>query len=638
MAAAYPAFSRQRAALSRRSIIWHPYQNVSAVQNTIRFSPLSPVERDTVAKILFHAVDAYPESPATRYKRDGRWTDLTYRQIEERVARLAARLEKLGIEPGERVGLLSENRPEWAIVDFACACSGIVDVPVYPTLPANQIAYMLRDSGARLVFAATREQVESVLSVRNEIPSLRWIVALEQEHAGGEVLSFRDLTEGAGGPETEVMVRTLREKGSARKPEDVFTIIYTSGTTGAPKGVVLTQYNLAYMAAATDQHGSLHVRNGETALSLLPLSHIFERGANYYYWDAGVTVAYAESIQKVAENLREVRPHAVISVPRLFEKIYNAVTAARGARGQIVRWAMRTGAAVVEERMRGREPGGLLGAQYRLADTLVFSKLRAQTGGRIKLFVSGGAPLSREVTQFFYAAGMPVYEGYGLTETSPVLTANRPGAVRFGSVGVPYPGVELRLGPNSEILARTPGLMQGYWNRPELTKDAIDPEGWFHTGDVGEFDESGALFITDRIKDLIVTAGGKNIAPQPIELHVTASPYVAQAVMIGDRRPYPVMLVAPDWDSLKDWAGANGIDISNRERAVQDARVQSFFEQEVGRRLEGFARFEAPKKLRLLAAEFNLEAGTLTPTLKVRRQVVEKLYRTLIEELYAGAG
>jgi long-chain acyl-CoA synthetase len=605
-----------------------------------RMIPLKTVERDTVTKIFFGAIDRLNRPDAMRYKQGGQWRTLSHKEIEQRVTRLAAALSAMGIERGDRVALLSENRPEWAISDYACLCLGATDAPLYPTLPSNQIAYILNDCSAKAILVSTRDQLEKIREIRSEVPSLEHVIVFDEGVSGEGVRSFSEVLE-QGRQEIESGNFTdLRERALAVDRDDLATLIYTSGTTGNPKGVMLTHYNLASNVASVQEHGILDtapepIRAGDIALSFLPLSHVFERMVDYFLWDLGVSIAYAESIEKVADNLQEVQPHIMVSVPRVFEKIYNKVLGATGIKAILVGWAKRVGEAAVDEKLAGRESSG--GFQLTLADKLVFSKLRERTGGRIKAFVSGGAPLSGDVAKFFFAASLPIYEGYGLTETSPVLTANKPGKTRLGTVGTMVPGVEVRIADSGEIIARGPNIMRGYWNNPEATAEVIDSEGWFHTGDVGEFDKDGFLRITDRIKNLIVTAGGKNLAPAPIENEASLSPYVAQVVMIGDRRPFPVLLVVPDFENLSAWAKEQGIDASDRKRLVTDSRVVELMEKETRGRLQNLARYEMPKKIAVVAEELTIESGMLTPTMKVKRRVVEDRYKDVIEGMYSGA-
>ena len=595
--------------------------------------PLKPVERDTVNKIFLGAVDRFDRAKALVSKSGGAWTPVSDRELLARVSATAAALSEAGVGPGDRVAILSENRPEWATADYAALGLGAIDVPIYATLPANQVAYILRDCAAKVVFAS-RDQLPKILEIRGELPGLQVVVALDDPGAASGVRRFTELVE-AG----ERAVRAgfdFRQRALAVTRDQVATLIYTSGTTGTPKGVMLTHYNLASNVAGILQHGFDQViRAGDVTLSFLPLSHVFERTVDYIYFDVGCTITYAESMDKVADNLLEVRPNLAVSVPRLFEKIYARVTGVTGIKQVLVRWAKRVGAAVAEARLAGREPGAATLLQYRIADRIVFSKLRERTGGALRLFVSGGAPLSAEIAKFFHAAGLPVYEGYGLTETSPVIAVNKPGAVRLGAVGPVIPGVEVAIGDGGEVLTRGPHVMKGYWNNPDATSEVIDAEGWFHTGDIGAL-EDGFLRITDRLKNLLVTAGGKNIAPQPMENLAALSPYVAQVVMIGDRRAFPSMIVVPDFEVVGPWAKGQGLDPADRAALCLDPRVVSLIQEDVVGRLDEFARYELPKKFLLLPDEFTIENGMLTPTLKVKRKIVEQRYGEEIEGLYEG--
>jgi long-chain acyl-CoA synthetase len=595
--------------------------------------PLQPFERDTINRIFFEAIDRFGPHEALRFKREGRWQSLTYREVELQVAHTAFLLMGCKLVPGDRVAILSENRPEWAVVDYAALALGLVVVPVYPTLPADQVAFILRDSGARAVFASSVAQLEKILPLRSQLPALERVFGFDRDTEGGGIQSLDRLLE-SGSEVFDNSSRALRKRALGLGPESLATIIYTSGTTGTPKGVILTHYNIAAMIAASRQHGSLPVRPGMVALSLLPLSHVLERAGDYYCWDNGVTIAYAESIPSVPANLLEVRPEVMIAVPRLFDKVYGKVMSTSGLKGVLVRWAARVGGATVDHRAAGRKPSVGLRLQYFLADLLVFSKIRRQLGGRLETMICGGAPLSPVVGRFFLGAGIPLYEGYGLTESSPVLAANGPNNWRLGTVGLPYPGVELRIGAEGEILARGPSVTQGYWNNPDATRAAIDAEGWLHTGDVGAFDDDGYLRITDRIKDLIVTTGGKKLAPQPIEGRTQLSPFVAQAIMVGDRRPFPAMLVVPDFERLRLWAAEHGILASDRTRLCREGPVMELLERETLGRLQDLAQFERPKKIAVLGEELTVEAGLLTPTFKVRRRLVEQHFREVIEALY----
>jgi long-chain acyl-CoA synthetase len=544
-------------------------------------------------------------------------------------------LRELGLRDGDRVAILSENRPEWAIADYACLAARCTDVPIYPTLPARQAEYILRDSGAAALLVSSAAQLEKVLAIRDRLPALRHLVAFDPAARGPGVLAFDELL--ACGRSALPRHPDWRAHALGASADDLATLIYTSGTTGDPKGVMLTHGNIA--SNVTTCVGLFDFGPGDECLSFLPLSHIFERMFGHYsMFHAGVLINYAGSIDTVAADMQELRPTMMASVPRLYEKIFarvlDSVRAAAAPRRRIFAWARAVGEAWVDRSLSGAPiPAGLT-LQRALADRLVFAKLRARTGGRIRFFISGGAPLAPDIARFFFAAGMPILEGYGLTETSPVMAVNRFGQTKLGTVGRPIPGVEIRIAPDGEIITRGPNVMHGYYGKPEATADAVDPDGWFHTGDIGLLDAEGYLRITDRKKDLIVTAGGKNIAPQPIENLAKSSKYVSNAVMLGDRRPFPIMLLVPNAEALKAWAARHGLPADDLERLVSVAQAQAKLEREVRRTLRDLAQFEMPKKFLFLSRDFTVEAGELTPTLKVRRRVVEERHRAAIEALY----
>jgi len=582
------------------------------VTSTISGPPLAPYAEQTVAALFLAAVDRHRELPALG--RATETTRLSYREVEARVAHVAAALTVLGVQAGDRVALLSENRPEWALVDYAALSIGAITVPIYPTLPARQVGEILVDCEPKVVFVS--DAVQS-----GKLPvGTRPIVAFDAPaDRDGPIAPFDALLDSTRAPTTDA-VASWRAGARSVRAEDLATLIYTSGTTGAPKGVMLTHGNLAAMVAGTRQHGSIGVVPGEVSLSILPLSHVFERAAAYYFFAHGVTIVYAESMQTVARDVLAVRPHHLVAVPRLFEKVHHAVTGARGPKGMIARRAAATAVPYVAALTRGRRPSLARRLAHALADRVVYRVLRERMGGRLRTFICGGAPLDAQVGAIFHAAGMPIYEGYGLTETSPVISANKPGAIRLGSAGVPYPGVTVRLGAEQEIQVLGPGVMRGYWGQPEASAAAFTADGWFRTGDVGTI-EQGVLLVIDRLKDLIVTAGGKNVAPQPLEQRVLASPYIAQAVLIGDRRPYLVMLLVPDEDAAPE--------------GEPDA-LPSQLAAEVATHLQDVARVERPKRVALVREAFTVENGMLTPTLKVRRRLVARAYASLLDELYAG--
>lgn len=592
----------------------------------------------TVNRLFFDAVERFDRADALLYKVNGVWESTSHRTVLQRVRHVALGLARLGIVAQDRVALLSENRPEWLIADYACLCSAIVDVPVYPTLPAEQIPYLLNDSGARAIFVSTADQARKVASVRADVPGLQWIIGFAATKDDGCDLTLADVEALGAQDDSPERSTTFKQAALEVGPDQLVTLIYTSGTTGNPKGVMLTQDNLHSNLQAT--RATMPVSTADTALSFLPLSHIFERTGDYFLFTNGVRIAYAESVDTVPVNMSEVKPSLMMSVPRLYEKIYarvldNALSSG-GLKTRIFFWAKGVGDRWATEKLAGHEPRGLLGVQYRIADKLVFSKLRERTGGNIRYFISGGAPLAPEIAKFFYSAGLIILEGYGLTETSPVISANNLTDYRLGSVGKPIAGVEVRIAKDGEILTRGPHVMRGYYNNEQATKDTITADGWFHTGDIGVI-EDGYLRITDRKKDIIVTAGGKNIAPQPIENMLKTNKYVSQAVMIGDKRKFPVVLIVPDWDQLEKWAAHKQIVWTSRAELMEMPTVQAKMEKEVKEQLKGLASFEMPKKVKLIEHDFSIERGELTPTLKVKRRVIDRTYKAQIDELYVGA-
>ena len=593
------------------------------------------IPRGNLAQLFLDAVDTYGKPDALKHKRAGAWHSVSHKQVYDDVKRAALGLEALGIGRGDRVVILSWNRPEWLVADFACVMSRAISVPLYPVLLAEQIEYMVANSEARAAFVSDEDQLEKIQQVRGVAPELKHIITfMESPPAGAGVISLRDLLrkgeERAGVPDDEYRSRAL-----AADPDDVLTILYTSGTTGQPKGVMLTHNNLYSNVKAVLRSFDINVR--DVSLSVLPLSHIFERMAGHYVmFDAGVTICYAEEFAVVAQNILEIRPTVMTMVPRGYEKIYARVreVAREGGKERILDWAIGVGGKHLERKISGKAVGPWLGLQYLIADRLVFAKLRKQVGGRIRFFVSGGAPLSAELARFFNGAGLKVLEGYGLTETSPVIAFNTPKEMKLGTVGKPIPGVEVGIAEDGEILTRGPHVMKGYYKNREETERVIEPDGWFHTGDIGELDEEGYLAITDRKKDLIVTAGGKNIAPQPIENRAKNHPLVSQAVMIGDRRRFAALLIEPDFDALEKWARERGLEFEDRESLCRNPDVVEQLEDQILGEMDDLARYERPKKIALIPKELTIEDGEITPTLKVKRRVIEEKFSDIIEGLY----
>ncbi len=590
----------------------------------------------TLNELFFGAMDRQALKPAVlRRKSTGRWEDISGAAVLERVQDVSLGLRDLGVSQGDRVAILSENRPEWAAADYACLALRTADVPVYPTLPAKQIEYMLRDSGAVAVFVSTKHQLAKILGLRASLPALKHVIVFDDPAAVEGTLPFVDVA--IRGRQARERFPDWRAEALAAEPGDVATIIYTSGTTGDPKGVMLTHGNIASNVVSSLK--VLALRDDDECLSFLPLSHIFERMVGHYTMlQCGVTISYATSSDTVAAEMTEVRPTFMASVPRLYEKIYARVldSASSGSpvKKRLFYWAKRSAETWLEYTLARRPVPGAVALRKRVADRLVFGKLKQRTGGRIRFFASGGAPLNPEIAKFFHAAGLPILEGYGLTETSPVISFNTFDQIKLGTVGRPIPGVEVRIADDGEILTRGPHVMLGYYNKPEATREAIDPDGWFHTGDIGLLDADGFLRITDRKKDLIVTAGGKNVAPQPIENMVRTSRFVSNCLMLGDRRKFPVMIVVPNLDRLKGWAAHKGLVTPDERSLLALPEVAAKMDREVRKTLRDLAQFEIPKKLLLVATDFSVDGGELTPTLKVKRRVVERNYAQQIEELY----
>ena len=591
----------------------------------------------TIVELFFEALDSFGTRTALRYHDGERWVDISYEEIERRVQAVSAALQSLGLGRGDRASILSPNRPEWALTDYGCLCAGVADVPIYATLTSTQIQYILSDSGARVAFVSDKAQLEKIEKVRHECPLLEWVVIFDSpEELSERVLGWQEFLARGQRQESEDSAESFRSAALRARPEDTATILYTSGTTGDPKGVMLTHNNLRSNVRAGSQ--VLRINDRDSSLSILPLSHVFQRMVDYLFFNVGCSIAYARSIQLVSEDLREVRPTFVVSVPRLYEKVYSRVMEAEGVKRGILGWATGVGDRWSEIRLTGGRPGPWMRLTYAAADRLVFRKIREAVGGRLRYFVSGGAPLSAEINRFFFSAGVVILEGYGLTETSPLTNVNSPrdfpANFRIGTVGKPVPGTEERIAEDGEILIRGPQVMKGYYNLPEKTEEAITPDGWFRTGDIGEIDEEGFLRITDRKKDIIVTAGGKNVAPQPIENRLKKNRYVDQPVLIGDRRKFISLLLAPDFEALEAWAHRRGMSAANPRELLADPGVQKLLVTEVFGELEHLSRVEMPKKLVLLDRGFTIEDGSLTPTQKVRRRVVEERYKSIIDALY----
>ncbi|HEY4099995.1 MAG TPA: long-chain fatty acid--CoA ligase [Gemmatimonadales bacterium] len=589
----------------------------------------------TLNQIFLSGAERFAGRPAAmRRKIEGMWQNISYDALRTRVRHLGLALQSLGLVAGDRVAIISENRPEWAVADYACLLTRLVDVPIYTTLTPHQIAYMLRDSGARAIFVANRTYLDKILEIRSQLPDLTHLILFDGPAPGPDVMMLDELeSRGAG-----IDANRWEAEAGAVQPDDLATLVYTSGTTGEPKGVMLSHGNITSNVVAS--LNLLQVGAADEYLSFLPLCHIFERMVGHFtMMQAGAVVSYATSFDTVVTELPEIQPTIVASVPRLYEKIFTRVADTANSAGGLARaifaWSQDVGRDRLQYTLFDKPVPLGLALRNQIADALVFSKLRRRLGGRIRFLVSGGAPLSADICRFFIAAGLPLIEGYGLTETSPVIAFNDVHRLRPGTVGLPLTGVEVSFAGDGEILVRGPNVMKGYYHKPEATAEAIDRDCWFHTGDIGEFDAEGSLRITDRKKDLIKTSGGKYVAPQPIEGLLKLNKHFANAVMLGDRRRFPIMLVVPNFAALAEWLAAEGIASLSPEELVRMPAVQDRVEREARKSLRDLAQFEMPKKFVLVPRDFTIESGELTATLKVKRKVVEEHFHDAIEAAYA---
>ncbi len=587
----------------------------------------------TIPRLFLQLTDRYQKAALLLYKEGGRYLSLSTAEVRQEVERIALGLKDLGVGPGDRVILLAENSPWWVMTDYAILSLGAVTVPIYPSLVPDQIKYIINDSDSKVVIVSDGMLWEKVAKVRGALSGISHFISFEDRPAES-VLSLAGI-KANGEKSRQAGPRVFEDVAHSVKPDDLASIIYTSGTTGLPKGVMLSHANFASNVKTLAT--IIPFNDRDTDLSFLPLSHVLERLVTFAFMSRGVTMAYAESIEAVAGNLLEVKPTIMVSVPRLFEKIYakvmDSVLAGSSLKKKIFFWALRVGKEHGKKTL-GRQPvPASLRRRRRIAHKLVFSKILEKTGGRVRFFVSGGAPLSKDIAEFFYALGLVVLEGYGLTESSPVIAVNTLDHLKFGTVGRPIPGVEVRIAPDGEILARGPNIMTGYYKKEEETRETL-AGGWLHTGDIGHLDEDGYLVITDRKKDLIVTSGGKNVAPQPIENLLKQNPYVANAVIIGGSRKFISALIVPDFEKVEGYAQSNGIRYVNRRDLVQNEAIVRFLLEEADRSTPGLAPYEKVKKIALLERDFEIEEGEITPTLKVKRNVIERKYKDLIDSLY----
>lgn len=595
------------------------------------------MEKMTINEMLSNSIRQYGSKAALSRKIDGSYDDISYDELGEQVENFALGLVELGMERGDRVVLLSENRPEWAITDLAIIAAGGVNVPMFPTLTSAQVEYIVKDSGAKVVCVSNEAQLKKVEAFRENVPHLERVIVFDatESDVDGQDLSFEEVCD--LGKKVENGTQIYQEVSEAANPEDLVTIIYTSGTTGDPKGAMLTHHNFMFNARACLE--LVAISHEDVLLSFLPLSHVFERMAGHYLpLTCGSTIAYAESPFTVAQNLGEVRPTLMASVPRLYEtmhdRILRAVKEGSPIKQKIFGWGVKTGQKVSQAIQAHREPSFLLNLKMGLANKLVFGKILARVGGRLNFFVSGGAALPQSIAEFFHAAGILILEGYGLTETSPVISVNSPNAWKFGTVGKPIPGVEVKIAEDGEILSKGPHIMQGYYNRPEDTAEAIDADGWFHTGDIGQFDEDGFLKITDRKKNILVLSNGKNVAPQPIESELVRSEYISQVMLIGDGQKSVAALVAPSFDALEEFGKEQGLDTGDNATLVETKEVRQLIRGEINRLVADFADFERPRMFAVINREFTQEEDEMTPTLKLKRQVILDHFSDVINDIY----
>ena len=574
---------------------------------------------------IFFAITCRDNRVVMMHRQATQWTSTSASELYRNVLGVARALKNCGINKGDRVAILSENRPEWTIADFACLLIGAVVVPIYTTLTSEQTAYILRDSEVRAIFVSSEKQLAKLNNVRDQT-RIEKIVVMDTVETARAFSMQRWMQDGPSESDPR-----FDAAAKAANPDDLATIIYTSGTSGIPKGAMLTHGNM--VANLNVSLSDFPMGEGEISISFLPLSHVTARHVDFALLHRGVTVAYVSFLDQLPHALLELRPTIFVGVPRVYEKVYAQADQKAKAflKGQVYRWAISVGRTHRAEILRGQTPKSLL---WKIGNRLLYSKVRAGMGGRAELFICGGAPLGRELAEWYADIGIRIHEGYGLTETSPVIAVNTPKAHKLGTVGKPLPNVEVRIAADGEVLVRGPSVFRGYWNKPEETKNAFI-EGWFKTGDIGNLDAEGYLSITDRKKDLIKTSGGKFIAPQPLENSLKRNLLIAEAVVLGDRRKFPAVLIAPRFPLLEDWARVNHIVFSSRQELIRQVKVRELYEGLVAELNRDLARFEQLKKVVLIAEEFSAENGLLTATMKVRRSTVEERYQREIEETYA---
>ena len=606
------------------------------LRNRVKRDPLYEDEPNTLAELFYYVRERHERPDILNFKSNGNWVPISSNELVARAERIAAGLRLLGVSSGDRVAILAPNSPDWTITDAACQISGVIDVPIYTTLVPDSVAYILSDSGSKALFLADEESYQRLADSLAACEALEHVILF---NGGGElpdgVISLEDLESRAGNGGAP----DFQKESEGTNPDEIATLIYTSGTTGEPKGVMLSHENL--LSNVIDSGENFGFTEDDIPLSVLPLSHVFERTGMYLYLFNGMAIHYAESIEKVADNLREVRPTMFVGVPRIFEKVYAKAklraASASPVKERIFDWAIRVAKEFALKNELGESVTGPLAVKHKIADRIVFSKLRDFFGGRLRFCITGGAALSDSIYLIFTGADIAIMQGYGLTETSPVISTNNPVNVRLGTVGKPIRNVRVRVADDGEIEVSGPNVMRGYYNKPEATRDAFSEDGWFRTGDIGELSDDGFLRITDRKKELFKTSGGKYIAPSPIEQMIKGSRFVNQVVLVGNSRKFASALIVPDFEQLASYAKSKGWDMSSPQRLCENTDVVSFFENEVERHCTGLARFETVKKIALIESELTVAGGELTPTLKIKRRVVDEKYKGVIDRIYDEA-
>ena len=593
----------------------------------------------TINQMIQNTIQQHGSETALSHKLDKEYQDISYATLAERIKDFCLGLTELGLQKGDRVALLSENRPEWAIADLAILAGGGVTVPMFSTLTSAQVEYIVRDSGAKIICVSSERQLQKIKDWDENVPTSLQHTVIFDELQDESVHTFDQVCE--LGQQVENGDQVYQQASEAVTPDDLASIIYTSGTTGDPKGAMLTHSN--FMSNIQTITGIVTLTPDDVFLSFLPLSHVFERmGGHYLPLSSGVTIAYAESPFTIRQNMQEVRPTVMMSVPRVYEamheRILNSVKEGSPTKQKIFHWSVGVGSKVSQAIQEKKNPSAMLSLKASIANKLVFEKLKAVTGGRLRFFVSGGAPLSKAIAEFFHAAGILILEGYGLTETSPVISVNRPDQWKFGTVGPVIPGIEVKIAEDGEILSRGPHIMQGYFNKPSDTAEAIDSDGWFHTGDIGEIDEEGFLTITDRKKNLLILSNGKNVAPQPIENQLKQSPYISEIMLLGDQRRTITALIVPNYDAIKEFAEEQQLEAEDVPALLQTQEVQRLIRGEINQYSSDFADFERVRMFTLMEKEFSEESGEMTPTLKLKRPVIMENHKAAIDQMYGDDG